>query len=1019
MRREVAFALVLLLGSGSCAKPPPDAYVGASGARGGVPVPLGQSRAGESCDWFASGNGGEIFCGAWEHPSGRVEATVIARTAPLDSVVGPGSPWRAALDGRFQCESPVATTILGGIPAQTLSCTRRVGGWPQAALVAVIDGRAYKADGILTIQPLLERAIGVASGRVAARDAASLPPSKTDALYAVRLAKVAFTTGDLDRYAKLMESGNQANLSQNFAVAEEAFRAALFVQQKTLGDKDPATAMTLAHVALQVSDQGRFAEADALFAQTDSLASRSSDATTRALILHYRGLHAMNRQDWPEALTLLDRAEAIYVVQLEPGDLAMPAATSETSVATGLAGAIDVQTVMSPARESALIGVIEVRRNRAKVLAELDRIPESTQASDAAAALAQAHRLLQPSLSARVFRTSAVIAASQGQENIAGTKLARSADAFDIAQHGQLPFAETALLQAEQSFKRGDTETALRHCRAAAKLLRELKSGVRPELLSTCLRVLDAAAARAGSEEPLLREEMFTFAQLGRSSVTARQIALAAARLQENARDPRVGEAIRRWQDATLEVADLRGLQAEAGSRAGGPETDSGATSAPSAAALNSELEKAQANLNDAAATLQEASPRYGQLVQETVAAADVLKALRPREALASIFLGPDAGWTFILRNDHVEVQPVPLGAAAIASLVTRLRASVEAATETPPPFDVDAARKLYDALFGTSGAHLRDLDAIVVAPTGPLLSVPFGMLLTGPADATNLRQAPWLLRGMSIAHVPAPANFVGLRRIAGQSRATRPWFGFGDFQPVTLAQARRSFPAATCANSAEALATLPRLPAFVTGLSLSRRIMSASPSDELLGPGYTAGAVQRADLKTYRVLAFASHGLLPTDLKCQAEPAIVTSAPQGAPDASGALLTASAVTRMDLDADAVILAACNSAGPDGTGAGESLSGLARAFFYAGARALMVTHWSVYEQSAAWLMVDTLRRLREGAPGGLAGALRAAQLATIDDAGKGFPAEWQNPLYWAPFALIGESGGGATAQARL
>ena len=112
----------------------------------------------------------------------------------------------------------------------------------------------------------------------------------------------------------------------------------------------------------------------------------------------------------------------------------------------------------------------------------------------------------------------------------------------------------------------------------------------------------------------------------------------------------------------------------------------------------------------------------------------------------------------------------------------------------------------------------------------------------------------------------------------------------------------------------------------------------------------------------------------------------------------------------LDLDADLVVLSACNSGGPGGTTAGESLSGLARAFFYAGARSLEVTHWSVNDQVAAFLVADTLRRLHENVNLGIAGALRDAQLAMLADAGKGLPAEIAHPFFWAPFAVIGEGG---------
>jgi CHAT domain-containing protein len=151
--------------------------------------------------------------------------------------------------------------------------------------------------------------------------------------------------------------------------------------------------------------------------------------------------------------------------------------------------------------------------------------------------------------------------------------------------------------------------------------------------------------------------------------------------------------------------------------------------------------------------------------------------------------------------------------------------------------------------------------------------------------------------------------------------------------------------------------------------------------------------------LKDFRILHFATHALLPTDLPCQNQPAIVASAPPDASSASDALLTTSDVTNLKLDADLVILSACNTGG--GAQGGEALSGLARSFFYAGARALMVTQWSVNDRVSAYLV---------------AGSLQAAQLGIIDGAGHGLPSAVANPFYWAAFAVIGDSGASGHAQ---
>ena len=90
-----------------------------------------------------------VFCGTWQQPAAHIRADGAAGTATPMSVATSG-PWRETIDLRFTCDAPTATVILGGdAQAVVLQCTRRIGGWPQVALVASVDGRMYLADGIL------------------------------------------------------------------------------------------------------------------------------------------------------------------------------------------------------------------------------------------------------------------------------------------------------------------------------------------------------------------------------------------------------------------------------------------------------------------------------------------------------------------------------------------------------------------------------------------------------------------------------------------------------------------------------------------------------------------------------------------------------------------------------------------------------------------------------------------------------------------------------------------------------
>ncbi|HUN40416.1 MAG TPA: CHAT domain-containing tetratricopeptide repeat protein [Acetobacteraceae bacterium] len=1006
---------VILLLAG-CATPAASDYAHAltSVAKPAAQISIGKNGVGEDCTQTSPQPGAaDVYCGTWQEPSARVRRGISAASPAQLEQIATASPWRDAIDTRFHCNPPTATTILNGDPAALLQCTQLVGGWPHVAMVADVAGKIWYADGVLPAARVMERSIGVLAG-VMKPDSAPVS-SAADALLARRLAAQAFTSGDVGQFEELMVAGTRANLADNTGAAEAAFRAALALQQKLLGKDNPETATTIMSLALQLSNEGRFAEADALFARAAQLASKSADPTAVARWYHYRGLDAMNQGKLDEALKLLTEADSLYAASVPQSALhARPRPAYANSFVFNrlqITGSLapDQALFTDPRAQSALLGLIEVRRNRAVLLRVLGKPKEADELLLQADDLAQGNGLARPMLDARLFRTSALTSAAQGQEALAMQELAQSTRAFDQAFPGSKPLAETYLIRARELLDGEHAAEALPLCQSAVSALVALKAGTTPDLMAPCLDVFaqEADAHKDGAQT--LLDEMFTAAQLAQGSITSEQIAQAAATLAENTRDPKVGDAIRKQRDLKGKLDTLYSQRDDLAlaQRQGVPNNPE---IVARAAELDKEIQQTQAQLQDADSALQAAAPNYGQLVQQVVTAQQVFAALHPGEALAAITVADRDGWVFLLRNNTITVSKVGAGLPEITTLVKRVRAGIEETTAGLPEFDIPDDQRLYALTLGGVARQLQGARALVVAPSGPLLSLPFEVLLTGAAQPNELAEAPWLVRQFTIVHVPAPSNFVSLRKIAGGSRATQPWFGFGDFQPVTLAQAESSFPGATCSDSAQLLSGLPLLPYATKELNAARVILDASPSDELLGPAFTAQAVMKLPLKNFRILHFATHALLPTDLRCQTQPAIVTSDPQGATNASGALLTASDVVGMNLDADLIILSACNSGGPGGSTAGESLSGLARAFFYAGARALLVTHWSVNDQVAAYLVADTLLRMKQNPALGVAGALRNAQLAMLAQAGKSLPAEIAHPFFWAPFAVIGEGG---------
>jgi CHAT domain-containing protein len=987
--------LLALLLPAACDAPPPSAYVnGWNAAAPAAQTAIGANAVGEAC----SLGGDDVFCGTWQQPSARIRAGAPATADTLAGLATAG-PWRAGIDQGYDCQAPTPTTILDGRPAELLDCTQRRQGWPHVALVALVDGKAWFGDGVKAAFTVMERAIGIRAGLF--RADAVPPSSAADAMVAQRLTAQAVGSGDIGQYDALMVAGTRANLDENPAAAEAAFRAALALQQKVLGAHNPNTATSTMTLALQLSNEGRFAEATGLFEEAGRLVPHASDPVAAARLLHYRGLDALNHGRADAALALLREADAAYAAQLPPG---LAGDSGGGSYAGGFAQTTLVagrDLLTDPAAQAALIGLVEVRRNEAVALRALDRPAESRAALDSATRLAEGHGLARPILEARLLRTTGIADASAGDTALALTDLERSAEAFGRALPDSKPLAETTLLRVRELVRAGRAADAQPACDAAVGVLLRLKAGTTPDLIAPCL---DAYAA-AGDDQALLR--MFTASQLGQGGVTSQQIAQATARLQANARDPRVADAIRRRQDATT---SLQALVQKRDAAAAAAATDPSAQAALDG--IDAKVKQAEAALADSDAALQAAAPNFGQLAQQVVPAETVFAALRPHEALLQIALGPDDGWSMVLADGRIAVAKIPLGTEAVGKLVATLRASIEP-TDRLPAFDIAASQRLYDAVVGGVAKALAGAKSVVVVPSGPLLAVPFEVLLSGPADAGHLAQAPWLVRQFTLTHVPAPANFVSLRKIAGGSRATKAWFGFGDFVPVTLAQAQRSFPSTTCPNSAQLLSGLPPLPGAAKELDAAKALLGAGTGDELLGAAFTRPAVLAVSLKRYRILHFAAHALLPEELPCQSEPAIVTSAPAGAPDATQSLLAASDVTQLDLDADLVILSACNSGG--GQTAGESLSGLARAFFYAGARTLLVTHWSVSDAVAKYLVALTLHRMQTDPHLGVAGALRAAQIQMLDSSGAALPAELAHPFFWAPFAAIGEAGGDGAA----
>ena len=345
-----------------------------------------------------------------------------------------------------------------------------------------------------------------------------------------------------------------------------------------------------------------------------------------------------------------------------------------------------------------------------------------------------------------------------------------------------------------------------------------------------------------------------------------------------------------------------------------------------------------------------------------------------------------------------------------------------------PNAFDRQAAYELYQALLGDGAiqAVIRDKPVLLFVPSGALTTLPPGLLVTAPpqggragdTDPGSLRATPWLLRSKAVALLPTVSSLRTLRQLLAAVEGATPdpllVFADPDFSRPQASPKKHLASAAARGFSsyyrdgmplAEALDYLPSLPGTRVEGEALEQALGGRPGSLLTGRA--ASKVQLfarssdGRLSRVRVLEFATHGLVAGDASDLYEPALALAAGERPQDE---LLLASEAATLKLHADWVVLSACNTASPDAPEA-QGLSGLSRAFFYAGARSLLVSHWRVRDDVAPKLIPAMLLAEREHADVSRAEALRRATLAILDDKSM----EAAEPAAWAPFTLIGEA----------
>jgi tetratricopeptide (TPR) repeat protein/CHAT domain-containing protein len=438
--------------------------------------------------------------------------------------------------------------------------------------------------------------------------------------------------------------------------------------------------------------------------------------------------------------------------------------------------------------------------------------------------------------------------------------------------------------------------------------------------------------------------------------------------------------------------------------------------------------------------------PRYADLKRpQPLTVKDLQSVLEAGETVVSYALGKNKAAAHVISREGFRMRELGTGPQELADLVLRFRRGLDdvRSLEDLERFRPEVAFDLYGRIFGPVEPDLEKAKRIFVAADGVLHTLPFEALVDREVDLGAFRQARrqgrdgegaylgeygtlrYLADTYAITYLPSASVLRSLRKFEkpGYGAWTKPLVAFADpiFGPEeAVTGGEREVGTRSVSPETELMAHiltratgaggLARLEESADEAKAIAEEVDGKAADIHLRREATEENVHRSDLKASRYVLFSTHGLLGGDFSGVAEPALVLTLTDNPPGRDG-FLTMSKVLGLDLNAELVILSACNTSGKgDKAGEGEGFVGLTRSFMYAGAKSLLVTHWSVESRAARDLMVWTARN-KAGAAG--PEALRSAKLAmkasTREDAGvPGGTLSLAHPFFWAPFVIVGE-----------
>lgn len=545
--------------------------------------------------------------------------------------------------------------------------------------------------------------------------------------------------------------------------------------------------------------------------------------------------------------------------------------------------------------------------------------------------------------------------------------------------------------------------------------------------------------ARAYEKSPTLAiaSEAFVLGDLARSSGV--QKALNASTARANITNPRLAELARKEQDLNQQITFLTRFAKELAMQPANqqlPEVQK---------KMRADIEQLREEAKVTIRSIEIDFPEYAELISPKPASLErVQKNLKANEVMVTWFIGQTSSYVWAIDSSgNPQFKTLNLTQANLRKDINTLRKALDpqvTTVEEVPAFHFALSYQLYKALIDPIQSALEGKNTLVLVPHDEIGQLPLGVLITAnfvpnpKADLrfSNYREAPWLIKKYALVTVPSATALTSLRSLPKPKEGRLDYIAFGDplfnteqakvnekmgTNPSTGTQLAsrgvplklRNSPNTAQVSSAE-VSILPRLPDTNDEIQEIAKVFNVDPKRDIyVQKRANLDEVLKANLANRRVVMFSTHGLVPGELNGLTQPALALTNPEVLGQKGDGLLKVDQILTLKLNADWVVLSACNTAAGEGEGA-EALSGLGRAFFYAGARSLLVSSWPVDSQASRKLMTDLFKRQNLNQELSKPQALQQASLYLINEGRPDAMEEnysYAHPLFWAPFMMVG------------